>query len=96
MSTYRYLTKNTSKRGTSTVLYLPKEWNISPGDPLKILFWNAGDPMPDAPYKLPFVAKKMNSIGAIGIYLPKVFVEQFKDHDTISMCVITGDKDGNA
>ena len=96
MSTYRYMTKNTGKRGSTTTIYLPKEWGIKPGTKLNILFWDAGTSIPDDPYKLSFTAKSMNSIGAVGIYIPKTYLGPVIDKGTISMCVITEEDDGDA
>lgn len=98
MAKHLYITKCISHRGETTVVYLPKELGIQAGDKLNISFWEAGDEMPEnALYRLDFVAKNMNSQGAIGIYIPKVFVGLAVKGKLISMHLIAEDsKDGDA
>lgn len=96
MAAYRYITKNISMKGATKVIYLPKEWGIKPGKDVTILLWTAGDEMPDDPYKLTLTVRDMNNNGAVGVYIPKTYVGDIADHKEISMCVITGDENGDA
>lgn len=96
MATYRYITKNISMKGSTKVIYLPKEWGLTPGAPVEILLWGAGEEIPDEPYKLSLVIRDMNNKGAIGVYIPKAYVGNIADRKAISLCVISEGTDGNA
>ena len=95
MSHY-YITKNTSIKGSTKVIYLPKEWGIKPGTAVSILFWKAGEEIPDEPYKLSLIVRDMNNNGAIGVYIPKAYTGGVTDNDSVSMCIITEGTDGDA
>lgn len=98
MAKYYYTTKSLAKRGGTTVLYFPKEWGIEAGVPVKFSFWTAGERMPDSLLKLPLITRDMNSLGIIGVYIPKTYIEAFDIQSKISVCIIIGEeeKDGDA
>ena len=92
-----FVTKRLGSRSGSTVLYLPKEWGITPNEDVTFMFWNGGEAMPPIPYKLRITPKKMNDEGAIGIYLPTQYVQMVPEDKLITAYIITGEgENGNA
>ena len=95
---YYYATKRLGSRSGSVVLYIPKEWNITPDVDVSFIFWTGGEKMPSTPYKLRVTPKKMNKEGAVGIYVPSAYAPLIPDDKLITICIITGEDggDGNA
>ena len=93
---YYYATKHLGSRSGSTVLYLPKEWEITPDVDVTFIFWTGGEKIPVTPYKLRVTPKKMNKEGAVGIYIPSAYTSLMPADKHVSVCIITGDEDGNA
>ena len=93
---YYYTTKRFGHRGEATVFYVPKEWELTPDEDVTFIFWTGGLKMPEMPYKLRITPKKMNNDGAIGIYIPAPYVPMITKDKLISVCIITGEEDGDA
>lgn len=93
---YYYGTKRFGHRGEATVFYVPKEWELPSGEDVTFIFWTGGQKMPQMPYKIRVTPKKMNNGGAIGIYIPAPYVPMFPQDRLVSICIITGDEDGDA
>lgn len=88
MTKYYYATKHLGHRNKSTVLYFPKEWDVPSNEDATLLIWKGGEAMPETPYRLRVILKKMNNDGAIGIYLSKVYADDVPSDGFISFCLI--------
>lgn len=93
-----YITKRIGHRNGAPVLYLPKDWGITPDVDVTFIFWDSEKSDGTLPYKLRLTPKKMNNEGAIGIYIPSVYMDVLPKGGLITFRIITGggETDGNA
>lgn len=93
-----YITKRLGRRNGAPVLYLPKDWNITPDKDVTFIFWDTEKAKKTLPYKLRATPKKMNNEGAVGIYMPNTYMDVLPENGLITFRIITDgeESDGDA